>query len=112
MANTLVDFYLSYKKTTKIALDWLSTEPRSVVKWESKGRFRSTREITDFAKRLPRQCDIPPFVINALRDAVETRRKVHLMYKKLHASASNTSVKDSDDAHEAFIDRCAETTYP
>lgn len=103
--NTLVDFYLSYKRTTKIALDWLLAQTWSVKGWKSKGTFGSTREIADFAKRLPDKCNVPLSVVTALRQAVGARRRVHQMYKELHASGSDASAQDSDDAHEAFITR-------
>lgn len=105
LTNTLIDFHLSYKRTTKIALDWLSTQTCSVGNWESKGTFGSTREIIDCVKRLPDRYEVPIFVITALREAIEARRRVHQMYKELHASASVAFAQDSDDAHEAFIAR-------
>jgi hypothetical protein len=104
LTNTLIDFYLSYKRT-KIALQWLSTQTCFVGNWESKATFGSTREITDCVKRLPDKYEVPIFVMTGLREAIGARRRVHQMYNELHASASDASAQDSDDAHEAFIAR-------
>jgi hypothetical protein len=98
--DTLIDLYLSYKRATKTALQWLSAQPCL-----TKATFRSTREIADSAKRLPDEYDVPAFVIKALREAIELRRKVHHMYQELHASSSDISAQNNDNAHEAFITR-------
>jgi hypothetical protein len=100
-----MDDYIFYKRETKTVLDWLSSQSSSLGNWASNGTFRSTREITDCAKRLPDKHEVPPFVITALRGAIGARRRVHQWYKELHASVSETSGSDADDAHEAFIAR-------
>lgn len=105
LPNTLIECYFSYKKLTKTALDWLLTQTRLVGSRESKETFASTREITDCAKRLPDKYEVPPFVINALREAITARRRVRQLYTELHASASDASTRDGDAAHEAFIAR-------
>ncbi|PVH96532.1 hypothetical protein DM02DRAFT_674751 [Periconia macrospinosa] len=95
---------MSYKRATKTALQWLSAQPCL-----TEATFRSTREIADSAKRLPDKYDVPAFVIKALREAIGLRRKVHHMYQELHASSSDVSAQDNDNAHGAFITRLEDT---
>src|ERR1700744_1702138 len=98
--DNLIDIYQSYKRATKTALQWLLAQPCL-----TKTTFRSTREIADSAKCLPNEYNVPNFVIQALREAIELRRKVHQLYQELHAKSSDIFAQSDDDAHEAFITR-------
>jgi hypothetical protein len=95
--DVLIDLHISYKKATKIGLQWLSAQTCLTT-----STFRSTREIAISARRLPGAYDVPGFVIKALRDAIGLRRKVHQIYQERHASFTDTSAQESDRVYEAF----------
>ncbi|KAJ5107741.1 hypothetical protein N7456_004416 [Penicillium angulare] len=99
MEGSLISLYLSYKKATKLILDWLL----STAGYE---QFRhsqlTTTDIVNAARQIQeKNIAVPEYVLSNFRQALAKRRAVHSAYVKHRGPGQ----EEDDLKHKAFIDR-------
>lgn len=99
MEKSLSELYFSYKRATKVVLDWLV----STVGHEKFRQSRpSTTEIVSAATAVRDQgLPVPEYVLSKFREALLKRREVHGLYLESCSSAND----EENLKHRAFIER-------
>jgi hypothetical protein len=102
----LLELYLSYKASTKLALQWLwSTSPLSQQKSVNR-HFSNSAEIVKAASDVRSRSDnVPPYVISALKDAIAKRWEVYNLYSNLKDALDGSATTAGNESHRAFIKR-------